>query len=51
MSRRVTAADIIVFFSGRKGFDWWWDDLDEDIQQEILDELDELLRTEQPSDG
>ena len=30
---------VLMELEGRKGFDWWWDDLDEDIRQEITDEL------------
>lgn len=34
---------IIDALSDRKGFDWWWDDLDPDIQAEIVAELDHLI--------
>lgn len=26
---------VLRELEGRKGFDWWWDDLDADIQKEI----------------
>lgn len=33
----VTA--VMDELEGRAGFDHWWDDIYEDIQQEIIDEL------------
>ena len=30
---------ILNELRGRKGFDWWWDDLEEDIKQEIRESL------------
>jgi hypothetical protein len=27
--------EILHELKGRKGFDWWWEEMDEDIQQEI----------------
>lgn len=37
------SAAVLSELEGRKGFDWWWDDLDEDIQQEIRDALTERV--------
>ena len=37
------AAAVLSELEGRKGFDWWWDDLDEDIQQEIREALTERV--------
>lgn len=31
--------------SGRKGFDGWWDGIDEDIQDEIIEEMADILET------
>ena len=36
-------ADIIGALDDRKGFDDWWDELDEDIQDDIKDELVEIV--------
>ena len=30
---------ILANLLDRKGFDWWWHDLDADIQQDIRDEI------------
>ena len=39
------ASDAVLReLEGRKGFDWWWDDLDGDIQAEIRDEVAERIR-------
>lgn len=40
---RTKAKQVIKLLSGRKGFDWWWDDIQEEDQKEILDELTKLL--------
>lgn len=34
---------IIDLLDGRKGFDYWWDDIHEETQAEIVSELDELV--------
>jgi hypothetical protein len=36
---------IIEVLCDRKGFDDWWDNLDDDIRQEIIDELDGKVGT------
>jgi hypothetical protein len=46
---------VLGELSGRKGFDWWWDELDPDIQVEISEALgalvDQELAREEPRDG
>lgn len=34
-----TAWAIVEFFGGRKGFDHWWDNIDDDIKDEIFESL------------
>lgn len=34
---------ILDFFSNKKGFDWWWEDIDGEIKSEIKRELKALL--------
>jgi hypothetical protein len=36
-SARVVVEAVLDELRNRKGFDWWWDDLDEDIQVEIVE--------------
>jgi hypothetical protein len=44
MERAERIADeVLDELRGRKGFDWWWDDLYEDIQHEIRDALVERV--------
>lgn len=31
--------NCLATLKGRKGFDWWWDELDEELQEEIKQEL------------
>lgn len=38
MSTEIVMA-ILEELRSRKGFDWWWNDLDEGIQREIREEL------------
>lgn len=38
----ATGRDVIRVLDGRKGFDWWWDDLDGEIRDDIVAELDAL---------
>ena len=33
----LLTAGIIDVLRDRKGFRWWWDDIDEEIQQDIID--------------
>lgn len=46
MSFLVTAEKILAKLSDRKGFDWWWDDLDADIQDEIRQEIADTIEAE-----
>jgi hypothetical protein len=42
-------ADVAIrVLSDRKGFDWWWEDLDTDIQEDIKQELREALEEHTP---
>jgi hypothetical protein len=34
---------VFKFFSGRAGFDEWWDQLPKQIQKEIKSDLEEVL--------
>lgn len=43
---RSLADDVQGFFYDRKGFDDWWDSLDEDIATEIMDDLVAFLKTQ-----
>lgn len=36
--------DILANLELRKGFDWWWDDVDADIQQEIREDLTAIVK-------
>lgn len=38
------AQDIIDTLCDHKGFDNWWYDLEDEIQAEILEELEEVIR-------
>lgn len=41
------AADAALrVLEDRKGFDWWWDDLDEELQQEIRAAIIEAIWNE-----
>lgn len=42
-SRKELIEKIIDELNGRKGFDDWWYDLDEDIQEEITETLVNIL--------
>lgn len=37
------ASNLIDVLKGRGGFDGWWDQIDKETQDDILDELDELI--------
>jgi len=39
-------AAVLRDLEGRKGFDWWWHDIDEDIREEIRAELIVAVRRE-----
>lgn len=35
---------VIRLFEDRRGFEHWWDEIDEEIQDEIFDDLVKILR-------
>ena len=35
--------NILSIFADRKGFDWWWEDIPEEFQEEIKQDLMKLL--------
>lgn len=43
---RAKAEKVIALFEARSGFDWWWDDIDPEDQEDIITELAELLEAE-----
>lgn len=43
MFEKQIARIIIEVLENRKGFDWWWDNLDKDIQNEIIEEIAENI--------
>lgn len=43
---RAAADAALRVLSGRKGFDWWWEDLDEDLQEEITEAVTEAIWVE-----
>lgn len=36
---KETVLEMIEMLKGRGGFDGWWDDIDAETQQEIIEEL------------
>lgn len=42
LAQKIVKA-ILDELNDRKGFDWWWDELDADIRNEIRDELTEIV--------
>lgn len=34
---------VIAFMEGRKGFEYWWNSIDKEIQKEIKDDLRKLI--------
>lgn len=45
----TTAERIIEALSNRGGFDGWWDDIGEDIQQEVIAEIAIIVGEEMPA--
>lgn len=43
MIDKAPAQKIITALLKRKGFDWWWQDIDEENQEEITQELAEII--------
>lgn len=37
------AWEVIRFFCGRKGFEWWWGNVNDPTKDDIFDELRKLL--------
>lgn len=48
---RKLAWKVLEFFEQRKGFDWWWKDVDEGIQDEIFTDLQNMLKKETTNDN
>ena len=38
------AWQIYRVLAGRKGFDWWWNDIEDEDKNEIFDEFREIVR-------
>jgi hypothetical protein len=45
------AWDIVKFFDGRKGFNWWWTGCADEVQDEMFDELRVLISSLFPATG
>lgn len=43
LARRIVT-DVLNNLGGRKGFDWWWGDIDVDTKKEIRAELIEAVK-------
>ncbi len=43
MSTCALVDNSIAILSSRKGFDWWWDDIDPINQVEIIKEIEDLI--------
>lgn len=37
---------VLAELSSRKGFSWWWDEIDSEVQREIRDTLYDLVDKE-----
>lgn len=52
MSRTAGASSagqaVIELLEGRKGFDWWWHDIREDDQREIIDAIEGVVVLKAP---
>lgn len=46
-SRKETIENILSELNGRSGFDDWWHNISEDIQDEIIETLVDLLPTQE----
>lgn len=44
-----SAWSVLRVLSGRRGFDWWFDELEEELQDEIFEELVRALAKEKQS--
>jgi len=45
MKTEMTVEELIQVFADRRGFDDWWDNIDEDDQEEIKQELGEIVES------
>jgi len=36
--------EVLKALDTRKGFDYWWDNIDEDVQDEISSDLDQVIK-------
>lgn len=43
MIDKTPAQKIISTLQGRKGFDWWWHDIDDENKEEIIQEMAEII--------
>lgn len=48
MSTGALVDNIIEILSNRRGFDWWWMNITQEDQEEILKEIEELINEEKP---
>ena len=42
----LVAKKVVAILEDRSGFDGWWDDIDDDIQNEILERIAKVIETE-----
>jgi hypothetical protein len=40
----AAARAVLIELAGRKGFDYWWEDIDRNVRREIRDALAERIR-------
>lgn len=38
------ALDVLRLLLGRKGFEWWWDEIGVEMQDEIFDEMMDVIK-------
>ncbi len=43
MIDKTPAQKIISFLQQRKGFDYWWRDIEKDVQDQILEEIAQII--------
>lgn len=43
--------NILATFADRKGFDWWWEGIEDELQDEIRKDLVHLLVENFPNDA
>ena len=47
MTPQEKAEAIIDMLSSRGGFDGWWGNIDDDTQEEIIEEITKIMKTEE----